>query len=98
MATSMLMAGTFAWFAMRGGRSFSGRMLRLPFAVAFALVGLALSQPLGPIIQSKVTTDAEMGSLQLLSVSPTMEGRVQAHRVRTSSRSSLGESRLSVAS
>lgn len=96
MATSMLMAGTFAWFAMRGGRSFAGRLLRLPFAVAFALVGLALSQPLGPIIQSKITTDAEMGNLQLLSITPTVEGRVQAHRVRTSSRASLGESRLSV--
>ncbi len=83
MATSMLMAGTFAWFAMRGASTFSGRLMRLPFAIAFGMVGLALSRPLGPVIQSRVTTDARMGNLQLVSITPTMEGRVQAHRVRT---------------
>ena len=84
LATSALVAGTFAWFVLRGGRSTFGRLLRLPLAIAFALVGLALSQPLGPIIQSKITTDAEMGNLQLLSITPATQGRVPAHRVRTS--------------
>ena len=86
IATSMLMAGTFAWFAMRGSRSFSGRLMRLPFAVAFAMVGLAISRPLGPIIQSKITTDADMGDLQLVSITPARQGQVPAHRVRTSDR------------
>jgi hypothetical protein len=83
LATSALMAGTFAWFVLRGGKSTFGKLLRVPLAIAFAMVGLALSQPLGPIIQSKITTDAEMGGLELLSITPAMEGRVQAHRVRT---------------
>ena len=91
MATSMLMAGTFAWFVLRGARSLTGRLMRVPFAIVFALVGLALSQPLGPIIQSKITTDADMGNLRLVGITPTMEGRLQAHRVRTTS----GEVRIS---
>ena len=83
LATSALMAGTFAWFVLRGARSALGRILRLPFAAAFALVGFGLSQPLGPVIQSKITTDADMGDLQVIEVRPTLRGRVTAHRVIT---------------
>lgn len=83
LATTALLAGTFAWFALRGAKSTFGRILRLPFAVAFALAGFALSQPLGPILQQKITTDAEMGNLQLIEIRPAMQGRVTAHRVIT---------------
>ena len=83
LATSALMAGTFAWFVMRGARSTFGRILRLPFAIASALIGFGLSQPLGPVIQSKITTDADMGDLQVMEVRPTLRGRVTAHRVFT---------------
>ncbi|MCL5611529.1 MAG: DUF6391 domain-containing protein [Chloroflexi bacterium] len=83
LATTVLLAGTFAWFALRGAKSTFGRILRLPFAVAFALAGFALSQPLGPILQQKITTDADMGNLQLVEVRPSMQGRVTAHRVIT---------------
>ena len=83
LATSALMAGTFAWLVLRGGKSGFSRLLCLPLAVAFALAGLAISQPLGPIIQSRITTDAEMASLQIVDVRPTMRGRVTAHRVIT---------------
>ena len=85
MATSSLVAGTFAWFILRGGKSTFGRLMRLPFAILFALVGLAISQPLGPVIQSKITTDADMGDLQLVDVRPSARGRLTAHRVITSS-------------
>ena len=83
LATSTIVAATFAWFAMRGAKSTFGRLLRLPFALALAVVGAVVSRPLGPMLQEKVTTDAEMGSLQVLDVQPTVSGRVQAHRVRT---------------
>jgi hypothetical protein len=84
IATSALVAAAFAWFAMRGGKSTLGRLMRVPLAVAFAFVGALVSRPLGPILQEKITTDAELGSLQVISVKPAMSGRVQAHRVRTS--------------
>ena len=83
LAATVLLAGTFAWFALRGAKSTFGRILRLPFAVAFALAGFALSQPLGPILQQKITTDADMGNLQLVEVRPSMQGRLTAHRVIT---------------
>ncbi len=83
MATSALMSGTLAWFVMRGGKSTLGRILRLPFAIIFALVGLALSQPLGPVIQARITTDADMRGLHVIEVRPTLRGRVTAHRVIT---------------
>ncbi len=83
LATTLLLSGTFAWFALRGAKSTFGRILRLPFAVAFALAGFALSQPLGPLQQQKITTDADMGNLQLVEVRPSMHGRVTAHRVIT---------------
>jgi hypothetical protein len=84
LATSALMAGTLAWFAMRGAKSTLGRILRLPFAITFALVGLALSQPLGPVIQARITTEADMGGLQVIDVRRTLRGRMTAHRVITS--------------
>ncbi len=83
VATSGLVAGTFAWFVLRGGKSTMGRLLRLPLAIMFALVGLAISQPLGPVVQAKITTDAEMGDLQVVDVRPTLRGQVTAHRVVT---------------
>ena len=83
LATTLLLSGTFAWFVLRGAKSTLGRIFRLPFAVAFALLGFVLSQPLGPVIQQKITTDANMGDLQVVEVRETMQGRVIAHRVIT---------------
>ncbi len=93
LATSALVAGTFAWLVLRGGKSAFGRMLRVPFAVAFALVGLAVSRPLGPMIQAKITTDADMGGLQVVDVRRTARGRVTAHRVITKNGVSLSSIR-----
>ncbi len=86
LATSALVAATFAWFAMRGSRSTFGRLLRLPFAIALASIGALVSRPLGPILQEKITTDADLGNLQVISIKPAMSGRLQAHQVRTSNR------------
>jgi hypothetical protein len=86
IATTALVAGTFAWFVLRGGKSMLGRLIRVPLAIAFAVAGSIVSQPLGPILQSKITTDAEMGNLQVVDIRPAVSGRVQAHRVLTSNR------------
>ena len=83
LATTAILAGTFAWFAMRGAKSTFGRILRLPFAIMFALLGFALSKPLGPMLQQKITTDANVGDLQIIDVRPSLRGRVTAHRVIT---------------
>jgi hypothetical protein len=84
LATSALLGASLGWFAMRGARSTTGRMLRLPFAIAFALLGLALSRPLGPLLQQKFTTDASVGGLRVTDIRHSLRGRVTAHRVLTS--------------
>jgi hypothetical protein len=83
LATTALLAGTLAWLALRGAKSTFGRIIRIPFALAFALLGVLVSQPLGPIIQQKITTDADMGDLQLVDVHLSSHGRLTTHRVIT---------------
>ena len=82
-ATTLLLAGTFAWLVLRGAKSTFSRIIRIPFAILFAFLGVLISQPLGPIIQQKITTDADMGNLQILEVRPSLRGRLTAHRVIT---------------
>lgn len=83
LAASALLAGTLAWSALRGARSSLGRILRLPLAILLALIGLVLGQLLGPLLQQKVTTEAEPGDLQIMAVRRVLGGRVAAHRVLT---------------
>jgi len=83
LATTVLLATTLAWFVLRGAKSTLGRILRAPFAVMFALFGLVLSQPLGPAIQQRITTEADLGDLELMEIRQSMRGKVTAHRVIT---------------
>jgi len=85
LATSALLGATFGWFVMRGARSTLGHILRLPFALAFAMLGMVLSRPLGPLLQQKLTTDANVGGLSLREVRHSLHGRLTAHRVITAS-------------
>ena len=80
LATTALLAGTFAWYVLRGAKSNLGRILRLPFAVAFALAGYGLSRPLGPALQQRITTEANMGDLQVVEVRFIRKG---VHRIIT---------------
>lgn len=85
LATTALLAGTLAWFVLRGARTAFGKMLRLPFAIGLAAIGATLSRPLGPVIQQKITTDAEVGDLRVVEIRESLRGRVTAHRVITKS-------------
>lgn len=84
VATSALLGASLAWFVMRGTRTSSDRLLRFPFAVALAIAGALLSRPLGPVLQQKITTEAEMGALRVTGVRRSLHGRLTAHRVLTS--------------
>ena len=83
LAMTALLSGTLAWFVLRGGKSALGRLVRIPFALLFAVAGALISRPLGPVIQQRITTDAEMGDLQVVDVRPSWRGRLTAHRVIT---------------
>jgi hypothetical protein len=82
-ATTTLLAGTFAWFPLSGSKSVRRRLWLLPFAVAFGVLGFVLSQPLGPILQAKVTTEADLGNLQIEDIIPVRKRGVAVHRVIT---------------
>ena len=84
-ATTALLAGTLAWVPLSGSKSLRKRLWMLPFAIAFGMLGYALSQPLGPILQAKVTTEADMGDLQVEDIVPLRKQGVAVHRVITSS-------------
>jgi hypothetical protein len=80
IASTFLLAGSFAWFVLRGNKSTFMRILLLPFAVTFALLGALLARPLGPWLQKNVTTEADLGTLQIVDIIPVRKG---VHRVIT---------------
>jgi hypothetical protein len=83
LATSMVMSGTMAWFPMGGAKSVRQRLWLLPFAIGFAFLGYALSRPLGPMLQEKVTTEADLGDLKVDEIVPVRKRGVAIHRVIT---------------
>jgi hypothetical protein len=55
---------------------------RLPLAIVLATLGLMLGQRLGAKIQSRVTTDAEIGDARIAGVTREEHGSMVLHRVR----------------
>jgi hypothetical protein len=80
LATSMILPATFALFPFQGSRSNRGRFLLLPLALLFGAFGFFLSKPLGPWLQRNVTTEADLGNLQVKEIIPVRKG---VHRVMT---------------
>ncbi len=77
-------AGVAAAVAMFGaGRRWRDKLERLPLAMTFATVTLILAQPLGFLLQERVTTSGHPGDLEIMDVVPNRRGRIQAHRVTT---------------
>ena len=80
LATTALLSATFAWLPLRGTKSTLWRILLIPLALVFAIVGYQLSRPLGPWLQEYVTTEADLGNLQIVDIVPVRKG---VHRVIT---------------
>ncbi len=80
LAATTLLAGTLAWLPLRGNKSILTRLLLLPLAVIFALLGVLLARPLGPILQQHITTEANLGRLQIVDIIPVRKG---IHRIIT---------------
>ena len=83
LATSMLLSGALAWVPMSGARSLRRRLWLLPFAIGFGVLGFALSRPLGPLLQEKVTTEADLGDLQVEDIVRVRNNGIPIHRVIT---------------
>ena len=83
-ATTGVIAGTLAWLGMLGApKSMKGKLNRLPNVIVLAMLGAVAAQPLGVRLQTRVTTKADPGSLELTGIQVYERGGVQAFRVRT---------------
>jgi uncharacterized protein DUF6391 len=80
MATTALLAGTFAWAPLQGARSTFWRIWLIPLAVVFAAFGYFLSKPLGPWLQTYITTEADMGNMRIVDIRFVRQG---VHRIIT---------------
>jgi len=84
LATAGLSAGLAASFAfLGGGKRLRDRLERLPLAATLATLGLILAQPLGYLLQERITTSGIPGSLRVVGIIPSQRGRIKAHRVVT---------------
>jgi len=79
VATALLPA-TFAWAPLRGARSTRWRLLLIPIALIFAVFGYLLSKPLGPWLQKFITTEADLGNMQITEILFIRKG---VHRIIT---------------
>lgn len=84
LAVAGTLAGLAAFLALGGGsRGRFSRLARLPLACAAATVSIILAPPLGLAFQAHVTTQSDIGSLLISTVSRQRWANVLVHRVRT---------------
>ncbi|HLO15013.1 MAG TPA: DUF6391 domain-containing protein [Anaerolineales bacterium] len=79
VATAFL-PGTLAWLPFQGARSNRGRLLLLPLAILLGVFGFFLSKPVGTWMQRNITTEANLGNLQIVDVTLVRKG---VHRIIT---------------
>ena len=79
VATAFL-PGTLAWLPFQSTRSTRARLLLLPLAILFGVFGFILSKPLGTWMQRNLTTEADLGNMRIVEVTPVRKG---VHRIIT---------------
>jgi hypothetical protein len=84
-AVAGFLAGSLVWLGMVGAKSKRQKVERLPLALILATLGLIAGQPLGPVVQERLTTSAEMQGLTIMDIFPIRFGRLSIHQVITRS-------------
>jgi len=84
-AISGLLAGCAAWLAMLGSGGARRKLERLPWVISLVTMVLVLTQPLGPLFQARVTTEARPGDLSIISITCMERNGLFMHRVVTRS-------------
>ena len=80
---SGFIAGLLAWLGMAGANSKRDKVERLPLVIALATFGFIASQPLGPMLQQRVTTSGDPQGMSIVDVFPIQYGQFSLHRVVT---------------
>ena len=88
LAVAGVLAGLGAFLALGGlssnrDKSFWDRLARLPLAFTAATMGIILARPLGPIVQARVTTQADVGNIRIVDVTRERKASIIVHHVRT---------------
>jgi len=83
-AAGGIMAGLAAGLVMFGvGKRLRDNLDRLPTAIIFATLALIAAQPVGLLLQERVTTSGSPGDLRVVDIQPRSQGKLTAHRVVT---------------
>jgi hypothetical protein len=80
---SGFVAGLLAWLGMAGTNGKRDKVERLPLVITLATFGFMLSQPLGPVLQQRVTTSGDPRGMSVVEVFPIQFGWFLLHRVVT---------------
>jgi hypothetical protein len=88
LAVAGILAGLGAFLALEGlsrNRSHNiwHSLTLLPTACVAAMFGVLLAQPLGPFLQSHVTTRSDVGDLHIVHITHENRAGILVHRVRT---------------
>ena len=82
--TAGAMAGLAGATAMLGaGRRVQDKLSRLPVAIIFATLALIIAQPMGLLMQARITTDGNPGALEVTSITHRQQGNLSIHRIQT---------------
>ncbi len=83
-AATGVIAGVAAWLGMLGsGSSLRSRLDRLPLVAALVTLVIILTQPLGPALQRRFTTDANLAGLRVVQIDRYVRGNWVVQRVLT---------------
>jgi hypothetical protein len=80
LLAAAFLPGTLAWLPFQSTRSTRWRLLLLPIALVFGVLGFFLSRPVGTWLQRNVTTEADLGKMQIIDVTLVRKG---VHRIIT---------------
>ena len=86
--TNLLVSGFAAGLAGAAGLIGVGekprdKIERIPLITLFSVIALLLSRPLGPVLQRKLTVNADPSDLSILSITRHSLNGMPAHRIRT---------------
>lgn len=81
--TAGTLAGLTAGVTMLGGRTDRERIERLPLAMLLSTLALIFAQPLGLLVQERLTTSGDPGALRVVEIVASRRGRWKAHRIVT---------------
>jgi hypothetical protein len=84
LAVAGVLAGLAASVALAGKRkNFADWLARVPVACLAATLGILAARPVGALFQAALTTDADIGTLNITSIQCERRGTLRVHRVRT---------------